>query len=191
MKNIILTSFYLLAALVLFAPDVCLSADDPSITGLSVSDTDGLKVSFSVMDAFTKEMEDALKSGLPIAFTFNVELDRVRSVWIDEGLGAWEFRHVVRYDTLKDEYVVSQGGVNGNGESGVRTKDFNEMKKIMSALTGARITPAKTLIAGESYELRAKATLKAVTLPFFLDHVLFFVKAWNLETDWFSYRFSR
>ncbi|MEK6791471.1 MAG: DUF4390 domain-containing protein [Deltaproteobacteria bacterium] len=191
MKNIILTSMYLLGALVLFAPDVCLSAGDPSITGLSVSGTDGLEVSFSVRDAFTKEMEDALKSGLSIAFTFNVELDRVRGMWIDEGLGEWEFRHVVRYDTLKDEYVVSREEANGNGESGMRIKEFNEMKEIMSALTGASIAPTKALEAGEAYELRAKATLKTVTLPFFLDHVLFFVKAWNIETDWFSYRFSR
>ena len=182
---------YLLGALVLFAPDVCLSAGDPSITGLSVSGTDGLEVSFSVRDAFTKEMEDALKSGLSIAFTFNVELDRVRGMWIDEGLGEWEFRHVVRYDTLKDEYVVSREEANGNGESGMRIKEFNEMKEIMSALTGASIAPTKALEAGEAYELRAKATLKTVTLPFFLDHVLFFVKAWNIETDWFSYRFSR
>ncbi len=191
MKNIILYSLYLLAAFVLFAPEVCRAAGEARVMGFSVSGMDSLKVSFSVRDAFTKEMEDALKSGLPIAFTFNVELDRVRSMWIDEELGAWEFRHVVRYDTLKDEYVVSRDEANGNGDSGVRTKDFNEMKEIMSALTLARIAPQKAFEAGESYELRAKATLKTVTLPFFLDHVLFFVKAWNIETDWFSYHFSR
>ncbi|MBI5236161.1 MAG: DUF4390 domain-containing protein [Deltaproteobacteria bacterium] len=189
MKNIILYSLYLLAALVLFAPDVCSADGEAYIAGLSVSGSDDLSVSFVVRDAFTKDMEDALKSGLPIAFAFTVELDRVRSVWFNEALGAWEFRHVVRYDTLKDEYVVSRDEANGN--SGVRTKDLGEMKEIMSALTLARIAPQKTLEAGESYDLRAKATLKASTLPFFLDHVLFFVKAWNIETDWFSYRFSR
>ena len=191
MKKTTIYAVCLVVSSLFFSQRVSFAAQDATIVGLSVSGSEPLKVSFTVQDAFTKEMEDALKSGFPIAFTFNVELDRIRGMWIDEGLGAWEFRRVARYDTLKDEYVVSQGGVNGNGESGVRTKDFNEMKEIMSALTLAHIAPAKALIAGESYELRAKATLKTVTLPFFLDHVLFFVKAWNIETDWFSYRFSR
>ena len=191
MKKTTIYAVCLVVSSLFFSQRVSFAAQDATLVGLSVSGSEPLKVSFTVQDAFTKEMEDALKSGLSIAFTFNVELDRVRGMWIDEGLGEWEFRHVVRYDTLKDEYVVSREEANGNGESGVRTKDFNEMKEIMSALTLAHIAPAKALIAGESYELRAKATLKTVTLPFFLDHVLFFVKAWNIETDWFSYRFSR
>lgn len=190
MKNTIVYSLYLFAVLVFLAPDVCHAAD-ARLTGLSVSGTDGLKVSFMVRNAFTKEMEDAVKSGLPIAFTFNVELERVRGMWINEGLGAWEFKRFVRYDTLKDEYVVSREEANGNGDSGTRIKEFNEMKEIMSALTGASIAPTKALEAEEVYEVRAKATLQTVTLPFFLDNVLFFVKAWNHETDWLSYRFSR
>ena len=38
----------------------------------------------------------------------------------------------------------------------------------------------------QQYELRAKAELSRMTLPFYLHYVFYFVSLWDFETDWHS-----
>ena len=145
-----------------------------------------LSVSFSVKDAFNEEIEEAILSGIPTSFTFFVKLDRVRGLWFDEGVGSWEFRHTVKYDTLKEEYEIT---LDEGGKSVVRTKDFNEMKRIMATGSSIAITPA-TLAPGASYEVSIKAQMHAIELPSPLNYLFFFMTIFDFETSWHTYSFS-
>ncbi len=51
-------------------------------------------------------MEQGVKSGLPLTFTFFVELERQRPGWLNQRLVSLEFNHRLSYDSLKDEYLV-------------------------------------------------------------------------------------
>lgn len=178
-----LLSFLVLLAVVL-AP-AALFAAEASIAGVKV-DLDPLRVSFEVRDAFTEEVEEAVKSGMPTSFNFIVKLSRVDPVWLDEDIGEWEFRHTVKYDTLKDEYEVR---LDEDLSREARTKDLEEMKSFMTRGEAIAITPAH-LVDGEVYELGIKAELDKTDLPPVLNYMLFFIKLWDFETDWHTYRFS-
>jgi hypothetical protein len=52
------------------------------------------------------------------------------------------------------------------------------------------IKPSPHLTEGVVYKLGLKAELDTIKLPFFLDYILFFVKLWDFETDWYSHSFS-
>ena len=145
-----------------------------------------LSVSFTVKDAFTGDIEEAILSGIPTSFTFFVRLDRVRGLWVDEGVGSWEFRHTVKYDTLKEEYEIT---LYEGGKSVVRTKDFNEMKRIMATGSSIAITPA-TLAPGFTYEVGIKAQMHAIELPSPLNYLFFFMTIFDFETGWHTYTFS-
>ncbi|MDP2689445.1 MAG: DUF4390 domain-containing protein [Deltaproteobacteria bacterium] len=145
-----------------------------------------LTVSFRVKDAFTKDIEEAVKSGIPTSFTFLIELDRVNSLWPDEEVGSWEFKHTVKYDTIKEEYEIR---LDEAGQASIRTKDFGEMKRIMATGASIAITPAH-LVSGAEYEVRIKAELHTIDLPFPLSYMFFFVKLLDFETGWYSHRFS-
>ncbi len=145
-----------------------------------------LSVSFSVKDAFNEEIEEAILSGIPTSFTFFVKLDRVRSLWLDEGVGSWEFRHTVKYDTLKEEYEIT---LDEGPRSVVRTKDFNEMKMIMATGSSIAIMPV-TLAIGATYEVSIKAQMHAIELPSPLNYLFFFMTIFDFETGWHTYRFS-
>ncbi len=145
-----------------------------------------LTVSFNVKGAFTKEIEEAVQSGIPTSFTFVVELNRVNTFWFDSEVGTWEFKHTVKYDTLREEYEVS---LDESGQNVTRTKDAAEMKRLMVTGDSIAITPAH-LVAGEEYEVRIKAKLHTIDLPSPLNYVFFFVKLLDLDTGWYSYRFS-
>lgn len=145
-----------------------------------------LKVSFLVRGAFTKDIEEAIKSGIPTSFNFIIELNKVNSLWPNEQLGKWEFKHTVKYDSLKEEYEILFGEAN---EKGIRTKDFGEMKRLMTTASSVAVAPYSPVRMGEEYEFRIKAELHTVEMPLLLDYVLFFMKFWDFETGWYSYRF--
>lgn len=163
------------------------SSGEPRITGVKVETSSPLRVSFAVADAFNSDIEEAIKSGIPTSFTYLVDLGRPSLLWFDEGLGSWEFRHTVKYDTLREEYTVVMDEV---GRQGVKTKDFDEMKRLMTTVGDVEFMPSRPLVTGEKYRLRVKAELKTTRFPFLLDYMFFFVKLWDFETDWHSHDFD-
>jgi len=182
-KNLI----FFLIFLTLFAWPCSAGATEAVIENVDVSLNPPVKVSFRVKDAFTEEIEEAIRSGMPTSFTYFVRLDRVRALWPDETIGEVSFKHTVKYDTLKEEYEVS---LDERGGAPVRTGKADEMKSLMTTCTDVQVTPGAPLKAGEDYELMIKAELRAVDPPFLLKYMLFFMDIWDLETDWHTYRFT-
>lgn len=162
-------------------------SEEARIADVVVSRTPSLSITFSVKGAFTKEMDEAIQSGIPTTFNFIVEVNRVRNAWFDETLSETRFSHTVKYDSLKEEYEIS---VDEMGMKSIRTKDPNEMKALMSVVTSVDIKSSTPLVKGERYEFMVKAELRTVDLPFLLDYVLFFVKLWDFETSWYTYIYT-
>lgn len=144
-------------------------------------------VSFVVHDAFNDDIEKAIKSGLPTSFTFVAELYRTRRFWRDSFIGTWKFNHTVKYDSLKQEYEIT---LEEEGDTSVRTKDYDEMMRLMASGNNVTLLPSPPLKPGARYEIRLMAELDTIELPFLLRHMLFFVKYWDFETDWYKYGFS-
>lgn len=170
-------------AFLLFLAAPALASENARIDDVTVA-RNPLTVSFVVKGAFTKDIEEAVKSGIPTAFNFIVELERV-SVWFDEAIFIREFKHTVRYDSLKEEYEVTLDETNEK----VRVKDFGEMKALMTSVT-LPFNGTAELVPGADYEIRAMAELDPVELPALLNYMLFFVKFWDFETDWYVYRLT-
>lgn len=144
-----------------------------------------INVSFQVKGAFSKDIEEAVKSGLPTSFNFLIELEKVNSIFPNDRVGRWEFRHTVRYDSLRDEYEIA---LDETGER-VRTRDLSEMKTLMASCAGVPVAPAH-LVPGQPYVIRIKAELDTIELPFFLNYMLFFLKFLDFETGWHVHAFT-
>lgn len=178
--------FFLITLFCLFAPAKGY-AEAPRIDGVAVRWSPGpLAVSFNVKDAFSKEIVEAIGSGVPTSFTFRIVLVRTNSLWFDEAVGAWEFKHTVKYHTLRDEYEI---WTDEAGPGSTRTKDFNEMKRIMVTGDSIAVTPAH-LVRGDGYEVRIKAELHTLEMPPPFNYVFFFMKLLDFESDWYVYSFS-
>ena len=59
----------------------------------------------------------------------------------------------------------------------------------MSEIDSLKTVPLSRLEKGSQYQIRAKAQLSKLTLPFYLHYVLFFVSLWDFETDWYTIEF--
>ena len=146
-----------------------------------VNNPDNTQISFEIRNAFTKEIEEGIKSGIPTTFTFSVEIYQKRNLWLDETLAATKFKHTVKYDTLKEEYEII---LEEKPQAVIRIKEIEKVKNVMAAGDGIIVKPSLPLRKGERYQLKIKATLDAINLPFPLNYMLFFVSFWEYETDW-------
>lgn len=134
-----------------------------------------------------QELEQALHSGIPMQFTFFVELFRTRENWPDEELTTIEFNHTLRYDTLKEHYQLE---LEEHQNRKSTYESLEEAMKVMNDINGLKVIQLTDLTPDSSYELRIKAELFKKTLPMNLHYLIPFISMWNLETDWFTIEFT-
>jgi hypothetical protein len=155
--------------------------EEASIKGVSVQGANGgWKVSFFVENSFTEKMDEAFQTGMKTVFTFHLNLYQRRKWWRDRKLGSMEFHHSIQYDPIRAEYHVT---LEENGSSQV-TSDLEEGKRWMVKVKDVELQSSSKMKPGIPIELRIKAELNPVKLPFHLEYLFFFVSLWDFETDW-------
>ena len=177
----------LLFAIFFFVQNLAV-AQEARLTDIIVTNTqDDLLVYLNVEGAFREKMKKAILSGVPTSFSFFVSLYRVRTLWFDEKITDIMVTNTVKYDNLKEEFTIKRSWE----KSGPRvSRSFDEAKKLITEIDGLKIVPLKLLEKDQRYQLRTKAELSKVTLPYYLHYVLFFVSVWDFETDWYTIDFT-
>lgn len=178
--------FALYLSLFLLAHSV-VSAQDARLTDIIVTNTrDDLLVYLNVEGAFREKMKSAILSGVPTTFSFFVSLYHERSFWFDKELADLKVTHTIKYNNLKKEFSVKRSWENGEP---LITQSFDEAQKWMTEIDSLKVVPLSMLEKGGHYQIRAKAELSKLTLPFYLHYVFFFVSLWDFETDLYTIDF--
>jgi hypothetical protein len=160
------------------------NAQDARLKNITISSTDKkLLVSLEVEGAFTQDVMEAILKGVPADFSFLVKLDRSRRWWTNEELADIEVTHTIRYDNLKKEFSVYRSWID---QKPILTQSLAEAQALMTQIEGLAIIDIDQMQKNQQYELRAKAELSQMTLPFYLHYVFYFVSLWDFETDWHS-----
>ena len=140
-----------------------------------------------VNNGITEEMLQGLHNGIPIQFTFFVELNKKEKHWSDLQLTSLQFQHKLTYDTLQENYRLE------TNEKGPKTEIFPQLTnalKAMNEINGLQVLELSKLIPDSSYQLRIKAELYKKTLPLKLNYIVPFASWWDLETDWHTIEFT-
>lgn len=140
----------------------------------------------TVKNSFTPEMIKGIRNGIPITFTFLIELDKVIDDWPDTTLTELTIHHTLTYDTLKEEYHIQLSEKNNHV---VTTDSLAKAKEIMAELSGIKIIPRDKLIPDAPYALHVKAKLAKKKLPFNIHYLIPFISLWDFETDWRTIEF--
>lgn len=162
-------------------------AQTPRLDNIIVTNTrDDLLLYLTAKDAFPSKIVEAIHSGVPATFTFYINLYRVRNFGLDKRITDIQLTHSMKYDSLKKEYIVTRSW---EDDRPLTAKSLEEAQKLMTEVNSLSIVALKRLQKGRQYQIRAKAELNKMTLPFYLHYVLFFVSFWDLETDWYTIDF--
>lgn len=145
------------------------------------NDQKNLFISFDLKDGFTEDIQEAVLSGIPITFSFYIEIYKKRTFWPDKKVTSLKFSRHSKYDPLKDEFEIFR---EENSTDYLYLKDVNEVKKVMTSADKIPIAPLFLFSKDENYRIRVKAELDTIDLPFPLNYLLFFVSFWDYETPW-------
>ncbi|SHH77631.1 DUF4390 domain-containing protein [Desulfofustis glycolicus] len=185
---------FLILALVLIAVGVGTTAfsTSPQLSGphftdiiVTTSETD-LLLFGELRNSLNEDMIEGLHNGIPVRFSFFVELEKDRANWFDEELVSLEFTHSLTYDTLKETYVVD------TEESPRRRRtapSLEEAALVLNEINGLKIIELERLVPDSKYRLRIKADLHKKTLPLSLHTIIPFIGWWDVKTDWFTVEF--
>lgn len=166
-------------------------AEDAFIRKLVITNSDENVVCyFNLEGAFTKSIVEAIDNGISTTFTFLIKLRSVKTIWFDSSIADIKVYRTIKYDSLKKQYVVTQRVSNGEDEELKRTGSFVEAKKAVNDFKNVFVVESQKLKTGDRYELRVKAELEKVILPFYLEYILIFVSVWDFETDWYVEEFT-
>jgi len=162
-------------------------ANEAQLTDIIITNTrDHLLLYMGIEGCFSHEVTKAIMSGVPATFSTFIGLYKVRRLVMDRQISAVQIAHTIKYDPMKKEFSITRSW---DQNSPFITTSFPEAQKMMSRIDNLKIASLSQLTKGSQYQIRAKAELDEVRLPFYLHYVLFFVSMWDLETDWYTVDF--
>jgi len=160
---------------------------EAQLTDIIITNTrDDLLLYMGIEGCFSHEVTKAIMSGVPATFSTFIGLYKVRRFLMDRQIASLQIAHTIKYDPMKKEFKVIRSW---DKNSPFITPSFPEAQKMMSQIDNLKLAPLDRLTKGSQYQIRAKAELDEVRLPFYLHYVLFFVSMWDLETDWYTVDF--
>ena len=178
-KPAFILGFFLFIA----APIPSAFADSPNIVNIGVA-TKGKYVVMNarLIDGFTEKISEAIESGVPMGFTFEIELRKENTAWVDSLVSSNTIRHKIQFDPLKKAYRFSEAGKNVRRK--VITRNMSRYQKLMLTLKDIPIAPLFRLNPDEKYYVRVKADLETDRFWFPFNYIFFFVPFSDFETSW-------
>ena len=133
------------------------------------------------------EALDALESGVPLTIELNLEMIRVRGLWLDDLEAELTVTYELEYRPLSQRYIVR------NLNSG----DQNSFSTLYSALNnlgriqGLPVIDDALLQPGSAYRMRLRALLSTRQYPAPLRILFFWRSQWQLQSDWYEWTLER
>lgn len=161
---------------------------DAVITDLTATTSDTHLLLFGTLrNSLTDEMIEGLHSGIPLHFSFFIELHRQGNNRSNTVLAKQTFTHTLTYDTLKETYRVE---LEEDHLKKLTFASLIEAQKVLNELNGIKVIPLSGLTPDCLYTLQVRAELFNKTLPLSLHHVVPFISWWDIETDWQTLKFK-
>ncbi len=173
-----LYQFVVVLTLVLVFPCLFGRAQGFSLSDATVSNSSrDLLAYFNLRNSFDPDTRKALLTGLTVRFVFDVRLYRVEHLWTNTLLASLNLEHSIRYDGLKEEFLVDLGGRK------IRFKELPEAVPAVSDVSGLPVIPLARLATHHTYQLQIKAARRKDPTPSVFNYLMSFLSFWETDTD--------
>ena len=130
---------------------------------------------------------DALNNGVPLTIELNLEVIRVRGLWIDALEASLTVTYELEYHPLSQRYIVRN--LNSGDEDSFATlySALNNLGRIQAL----PVIDDSLLQSDSRYRIRLRALLSTRQYPAALRILFFWRSQWQLESKWFEWTFER
>jgi hypothetical protein len=185
MRRLIIAILMLAITLLVLAGPAA-AEDKARIADLEPSyDKYDLKISFKVKGCFTRDIEKAIKSGIPTTFTFIVRVQRYSPTLFGEiyndPIISHQWTHTICYDNLQDQFRVLWR------EQADRPFFFNDLEQAkdrQATVVDFPVAPLDIFSKDSKIIIDVRAKMEGIKLPYDLQKLLVFVSLWDFETPW-------
>jgi hypothetical protein len=114
-------------------------------------------VSFELADAYTRDVREAISSGLRTTFTYYVDLRMVAPLWVDRTIVSVVVSTTDQYDNLTRRHILSRT-VDGRVEETLVTEDESMVGRWLTTFTRLPLCRTSRLESDREYYLRISAS---------------------------------
>jgi hypothetical protein len=140
-------------------------AQAPEVSVTPIARDGQVLVSFDLTDAFSSDVRDAIQSGLPTTFSYDVELRR-GSTLFDRTVASVTVEASVRFDNLTRRYQISRT-VDGRVEDARPTEDQEAVRRWLTHFEQVPLSNTSTLETNGEYYVRVRAKTRPRNTWFF------------------------
>jgi hypothetical protein len=130
-------------------------ADGPDLKVTPLARDGQVLVSFELSDGLSPDVRDAIQSGLPTTFSYEIELRR-GSALFDHTIATVTISASVRFDNLTRRYQMSRA-VDGRVEDARPTEDQDAVRQWMTRFDHVPVSATAALEANGEYYVRVRA----------------------------------
>jgi hypothetical protein len=134
---------------------IAVRADAPDLSVTPIAREGQVFVSFDLSNGFSPEVRDAIQSGLPTTFSYDVELRRSSTI-LDRTLAALTIDASVRFDNLTRRYQMSRT-VDGRVEDARPTEDQDAVRRWLTHFERVPLSTTTALEVNGDYYVRVRA----------------------------------
>jgi hypothetical protein len=131
------------------------AAQAPEVSVTPIAREGQVLVSFDLTDAFSSDIRDAIQSGLPTTFSYDVELRR-GSALFDRTIASVTVGASVRFDNLTRRYQISRT-VDGRVEDARPTEDQEAVRRWLTHFEQLPLSNTAALETNGEYYVRVRA----------------------------------
>ena len=148
-------------------------ADGQDLSVMPIARDGQVVVSFELSEGLTEDVRDAIQSGLPTTFSYELELRRSTATWFDRTIAAVTMTATVRFDNLTRRYQMSRT-LDGRVEDARPTEDQDAVRRWMTQFEHVPLSTTSALEADGEYYVRVRAHTQPRNTWFF----------WPWGRDW-------
>ncbi len=148
-------------------------ADGQDLSVMPIARDGQVVVSFELSAGLTEDVRDAIQSGLPTTFSYELELRRGTATWFDRTIAAVTMTATVRFDNLTRRYQMSRT-LDGRVEDARPTEDQDAVRRWMTRFEHVPLSTTSALEANGEYYVRVRAHTQPRNTWFF----------WPWGRDW-------
>jgi hypothetical protein len=127
-----------------------------SIRVTSLTREDRVLVSFELSEVYNDDLKAAIQSGLPTSITYDVELRRATTLWVDRMVDTARVTAAVRFDNLTRRYQISVMR-DGRVEDSRVTDDEQAVQQALTTFARLPLFRTSLLEPNAEYYVRVRA----------------------------------
>ena len=175
----------LLAMLALAVAPVVEAADVEVRTAKVEASDEGYRLAATFSLELSDSLRKAIRDGIPVSFTTEIELTRSRWYWVDEKVVRSEYTVRIAYNEWTQQYTATiNNGLQQNFPS------LDAALNLVSRPNRWLIADKSTLSSGAVYNVALQLRMGLSKIPMHLQIPSFNDSHWSQKTDWKRFSFK-